>query len=587
MSAPPESSAPLRSGTLPMQGRADCIVILASYLLLSAVPFVPYLFGKAAQDPGWMAGIEVAAWCAAWAVCKRPRRVHWLLLPAFVLLPADVYLYLFYGRGVSARHLGMVLDTSPREMAEFLGGSLWSIAAVTLVFIAWWWLVRRSTLRTDRLDWTGASRGFALAAVSILAVAWASGHGPPAWMQVAAARVDLADTRPFGLFVTAAEYWSERRQLAAMGIGNRAFVFGAHQAHPDTTTLTIVFVIGESSRYDRWSLNGYARDTNPLLAKEANLISAPDVVASASATLLSLPVMLSRKQAMQTYRTGFPEKSFISAFRESGFRTYWISNQIPFGEFDTPVSVFAREADVIQFMNPGGYSDISSLDGILLQPLRNALEDPAPKKLIVLHSLGNHWNYSLRYPEAFDRWRPSLAGVPDPDHTDAGLKGRIDNSYDNSVLYTDWFLARVIAALKSPRNASAMIYISDHGENLHDGACDFVLHGHNTLYDYHVPMLAWYSDAYAAKFPGKVTQLRSHATAPLSTENIFHSILDMADIRYAGERLAWSILSSDFRPHKRYVDSYGWADYDNSTFDGECREVIDKGVPLPRTAGKM
>ena len=28
-------------------------------------------------------------------------------------------------------------------------------------------------------------------------------------------------------------------------------------------------VIGESSRYDRWSLNGYARETNPLLAQEA------------------------------------------------------------------------------------------------------------------------------------------------------------------------------------------------------------------------------------------------------------------------------------------------------------------------------
>jgi len=74
--------------------------------------------------------------------------------------------------------------------------------------------------------------------------------------------------------------------------------------------------------------------------------------------------------------------------------------------------------------------------------------------------------------------------------------------------------------------------------------------------------------------------LLRHKKAKLATENIFHSLLDMADIRYATERLEWSFFSPQFRLHKRYVDSYGWSNYDNATFRGDCREVIDNGKPL-------
>ena len=105
-------------------------------------------------------------------------------------------------------------------------------------------------------------------------------------------------------------------------------------------------------------------------------------------------------------------------------------------------------------------------------------------------------------------------------------------------------------------------------------------HGHNTQYDFHVPALVWYSDLYRTIHPHKVMQLLKNRQVKLSTENIFHSLLDMADIRYAGERLEWSFASGDFRQHKRYVDSRGWADYDNASFKGDCREVIDRGTPL-------
>ncbi|MGH8809532.1 MAG: phosphoethanolamine transferase, partial [Noviherbaspirillum sp.] len=348
----------------------------------------------------------------------------------------------------------------------------------------------------------------------------------------------------------------------------------------NNTPQIFVMVIGESSRYDRWSLNGYVRETNPLLMKEANLVSLANVVTAVSATRLSVPVLVSRKPATQSLQTGFSEKSFLSAFKEAGFKTYWLSNQMSFGQFDTPVSVFAKEADVTQFLNLGGFTNNSSHDEILLAQLQTAIDDPAQKKLIVLHTLGNHWNYSHRHPKEFDRWQPSLFGVANPVHTDIAIKTQMNNSYDNSILYADWFLSQVVNTLKSSTQIATMTYVSDHGQTLYDGTCKLAFHGHNTQYEFHVPARVWYSDQYRATHPAKVHQLLKNRQARLATENVFHSLLDMADIRYSAEQLEWSFVNRKFRQHKRYVDSYGWADYDHASLRGDCREVIDRGTPL-------
>jgi glucan phosphoethanolaminetransferase (alkaline phosphatase superfamily) len=173
-----------------------------------------------------------------------------------------------------------------------------------------------------------------------------------------------------------------------------------------------------------------------------------------------------------------------------------------------------------------------------------------------------------------------LYGIDNPAYTDTAMKPQLNNSYDNSILYTDWFLDHVINALKESKQLTSMMYVSDHGQTLYDGSCNLAFHGHNTQFEFHVPALVWYSDLYRALHPQKINQLLRNKRAKLSTENVFHSLLDMADIHYSSEQLEWSFLNKKFKQHKRYVDSYGWTDYDNATFKGDCREVIDKGKPL-------
>lgn len=581
------------------------LFVLGTYLGLSAVPLMRALFSGTLDNALTLLGIEVTAWLAIWAAFARPAKFHWLLLPAFLALPVELYLNAYYGQGISTHHLGIIAETSPKESMEFLGDRIWLVAVLALGAVGWWTATWRAALKTRGLDWNDNSRWIAIAILSAALAAWmyeqefgieksaasasktASGAAPairfpllPAWAKVPFDREAFGKSWPFGLAVRAHDFWKERQYLSDLAHKSRLFTFGAQQSAQMDIAQIVVMVIGESSRYDRWSLNGYQRETNPLLKKEENLVSLSDVVTAVSATRLSVPILVSRKPAQLSLQAGFTEKSFLTAFREAGFKTWWLSNQMSFGQFDTPVSVFAKEADAMQFLNLGGFGDKASFDEVLLDPLKAALADPAKKKFVVLHTLGNHWNYSHRHPKEYDKWQPSLLGVANPAYTNREIKESLNNSYDNSILYTDWFLSQVIGTLKSSQQMAAMMYVADHGQTLYDGSCGLAFHGHNTQFEFHVPALVWYSDLYRATHPGKVHQLLRNKRARLATENVFHSLLDMADIHYDSEQLEWSFLSRKFLQHKRYVDSYGWSDYDNATFKGDCREVIDRGTPL-------
>jgi len=588
--------------------------LLLSYLLLSIVPFAPLLMGKPVDAPLQLLGVETIAWLSAWAVFKRPAWFHWLLLPAFIAVPTELYLITYYGQGISSHHLGIIAETSPQEALEFLGPTVWLLLIVMVAVILWWALTLRAATRTRELDWNDNSRWVALAALAIGAGLWGYGAafgvaavpgssasasasaggaiagawpstGARALPHVARPPVDLeafARSWPFGLVIRGYDFYKERRYLAELGRRSASFHFGAHQLDRDAEPETVVLVIGESSRYDRWSLNGYARETNPLLSKEPNLVPLKDVITAVSATRLSVPVIISRKTARQSLKDGFYEKSFITAYKEAGFKTFWLSNQISFGKYDTPVSVFAKEADVIDFLNFGGFTNNSNFDEVLFPPFARALADKAQKKLIVIHSLGSHWNYSQRYPKRFDQWQPSLFGIDKPAYTDLRLKPQLNNSYDSSILYTDWFLDQLIEKMKAREQSATLLYVADHGQTLYDKSCKLAFHGHNTEFEFHVPAFVWYSAPYAVRYPAKVDQLKRHAGAHLATENMFHTLLDLGDIRYPGETLDWSVVNPAFVQHKRYVDSYGWTDYDNATYKGDCREVISKGKPLKR-----
>jgi glucan phosphoethanolaminetransferase (alkaline phosphatase superfamily) len=190
---------------------------------------------------------------------------------------------------------------------------------------------------------------------------------------------------------------------------------------------------------------------------------------------------------------------------------------------------------------PGGSAlyALSSYDEAMVPYLESALEKNT-KSLIVLHPTGSHWNYAARYPKNFAQFTPGCEELSGKvDHASCGHDGLI-NSYDNSILYADHVLGEIIAKLKD-RNAF-LIYVSDHAESL--GENGFYGHGSSEIPPEQkiVPLIAWFSDKYLANNPnlgyiphGKI----------LSHDNIFHSILDCANI---GSQIIDKTLSICHKP---------------------------------------
>lgn len=387
----------------------------------------------------------------------------------------------------------------------------------------------------------------------------------------------LNDYFPWGLPLRIQRYVALQQGMKNAKQALQDFYFDARQATSRLDEPEIhVLVIGETGRPDRWQLNGYARATNPLLSKQKDLISFTNVTTGWAWTRMSVPVIISRKPSrMESY---FPEKSIISVFKEAGFWTAWYSTQGALGFHESAVALHASEASDVQYINPAGYRSPGAYDGQLLELLHKALNRPEKKKFIVLHTLGSHYNYVHRNPQDFDYFLPTLRGKLNTSLHDKNLKEELNNSYDNSIKYTDYFLHHVIENLKIQNMVATLLYVADHGENIFDENCDKSGHGHNTEYDYRIAATWWNSEKFGEKFPAKVFSAKSMKTQAWSTENIFESLADAADIKIKNNpRSNKSILSENFQTTPRWVQSGLF--FDRAARSGACK-VLTHTAPL-------
>jgi glucan phosphoethanolaminetransferase (alkaline phosphatase superfamily) len=445
--------------------------------------------------------------------------------------------------------------------------------ALPLPLLAALWSLRA------KLKWSGQARTAVLAiliAAPLGAVALTAMHAPGTANRFRKAEgslfllaASIHEGFPFGMIQRFAEYhrdWGSMRDVVKR---LDAFRFHAHRVNAIGKRQVYVLVIGESSRRDHWQLFGYGRPTNPKLSSLPNLILIPDMVTSWPVSIDAIPLLLTRKPI--TLEEGqWNEASILRAMKEAGFETWWISNQMLIGELDSPVSVYANEAQHMVFLNHVSADASGSYDEVLLQPLRDALHGSNHDQFIVLHMMGSHLQYDMRYPSSFKHFRP-VSSDTDPDV----LPGEhVRNSYDNTILYTDHILATIVGVLRSSGAVAAMWYSSDHGETLPTPICNISGHGIGSRYDYEVPVLFWYSDAYASMFPTRVTALRANAGKPTMSADTFESMIDMASVNFPGHDATWSLFSSQWRYRMRTINFPKQADIDHAVFRKPCDVVV-------------
>jgi glucan phosphoethanolaminetransferase (alkaline phosphatase superfamily) len=263
----------------------------------------------------------------------------------------------------------------------------------------------------------------------------------------------------------------------------------------------------------------------------------------------------------------FKEPSLLEAFSEARFHTVWLSNQLAVEANDSPISVIAYEADEHHFFNPGRNG---TYDGVLVEGLRRTIAETPGDLFIVLHTMGSHSGYPARHPPAFNRFHPSQS-----DEGDAPMNIQLLNSYDNTIAYTDEFLADVAGVLRLSGAVSVMYYVSDHGEDIPDAQCKLRGHGNPSLPDFIVPAVLWYSEAYAGAFPERLAALRLNATRAVTIENTFETFIDMAGLDFPSHDRTWSLASPTLRERQRLVNAFGIVDFD--------RAEVGKGCPILMT----
>ncbi len=331
---------------------------------------------------------------------------------------------------------------------------------------------------------------------------------------------------PYNIFQTSGKYWLEKASL----VKKRLDITKAFNYQLDTKAtedLNIVLIIGESARTDHFQLSGYKRDTNPLLAKENNVIYFKDVTACFPLTRTAVPCMITRATREDRSKLA-TETSFIGIFKKLGFYSEWYGMQGTYTAIDSPYYDLAKEANKTLLL--GTDVDIFSSNDSSLFPFIDQFYEQHSngKTLLILHTYGSHFHYDERYPNEFKKFNPTCKKkkfLTDMSHC---TLEEIINSYDNSILFTDYFVKKVIDKVRNKK--ALVIYTSDHGESL--GENGRFLHGtYNQAEQVEVSMLLWASDKYKESFPENIKLLNSRRNLPILHDHLFHSILGCSGVK--------------------------------------------------------
>ncbi|WP_458701442.1 phosphoethanolamine transferase [Sulfurospirillum sp. 1307] len=293
----------------------------------------------------------------------------------------------------------------------------------------------------------------------------------------------------------------------------------------DSKRKLIIMVVGESARADRFSLNGYEKETNPLL-KQENVVSFTNMYSCGTSTATSVPCMFSMyDRSDYSYKKGISTENAVDIlkhtnkvdilWRDNNSDSKGVALRVNYEDYKTPNK------------NNPICDDKECRDMGMLVGLDKFIEKSNKKDIfIVLHQMGNHGPaYYKRYPKEFLKFKP----ICTTNQLEKCTQEEISNAYDNAILYTDYFLSKTIEFLKgySKDFETAMIYMSDHGESL--GENGVYLHAMPYFMapdaQKHVASVFWSSN------DSVINALKKVQDKEFSQDNLFDTILGIFDVK--------------------------------------------------------
>ena len=531
------------------------------YLLILILPNVILAVTEHLSPAGRIANIIVplTAYWLVLTLSRKTGRTMIILFPVLFLGAFQMVLTYLYGRGPIAVDMWLnLVTTNAGEVNELLSQLLPAIVWVVVIYIptltiaATQWAkhqtIDEAFIRIQRFP---AQCSAAVALIVTFVLAAFTPYTPTN---------DLFPINAISNFGLAVE-----RLEASNGYkdASKDFRYDAHCTFTDDEPETVVLVIGETSRADNWQLYGYHRPTNPVLSKTEGLTVFTDYMSQSNTTHKSVPILLSLADA-EDYTILYRTKGIMQAFREAGYHTAFISNQQRNHSF---IDFLGEQADYCLFLHDSLSRNADDIE--LLKPLRQQIKQNRGKRtFIVLHTYGSHFSYADRYPKAMRHFTP--------DHYDgAKAKYRLQlvNAYDNTIVHTDFLIGKVISTLSSGGGSAAMLFTSDHGEDIFDDQRHLFLHASPfpSYYQLHVPLIAWTSPTYRIRHAEIAQSLISNSHKQAESNSVFHTLLSLGGVATQYRNDSLSLASPAYTPHRRlFID-----DHNKPLSYPECMQEVD------------
>ena len=319
----------------------------------------------------------------------------------------------------------------------------------------------------------------------------------------------------------------------------------------------IILIIGESLQRGHMSLYGYGVKNTPLLEgleASGNLIKFSDTISPYGTTNQVLMRLLNFSDyESERKRAWFRNLSIIDMFKLSGYRTFWISNQEAFGAHALSAKSAADRADAESFLSKSNLYETVRIkpDGVLLPLINQAKAGQSERNFYVIHLIGNHMDYSLRYPEGFGKF--SEADVKFKLTSD---QKKVVAYYDNSVLYNDFVINEIFKIFSD--GDSLIVYLSDHGENLYENGR--LGHGMESRFTYEIPLIFIASREFLSDHAKLWQRLAAAKDKPFMSDDLAHLLADIIGVAPLEFDEHKSPIRADFNASRKRIAN--GVDYD-------------------------
>ncbi|WP_316788114.1 phosphoethanolamine transferase [Pedobacter frigoris] len=470
-----------------------------------------------------------------------------LYYPLVLITPITVFYILTYGVTVNSDTYWLIFNTTFSESHELLKGFyLYGVLIFFTITLLYYFLLKKIPAKISFRSSLCVSLFGTL--LFLIIPFFSNSHSLGYFTKI---KGNLSWAWPSSNYYALKTVKSNFSTIHDFDTRTKDFKFNAIQQINIEDRQIYLLVIGESSRFYNWGINGYSRDTSPKLDKRGNqIISFTNVISGGYITQLAVPMLISQATP-QNFSIHLERKSIVSIFKEAGFKTYWISNNVDNGY----IFIHSKESDVVKYeLSDYKASKNVKTDMDLMKTLSSILSKKEKKTFIVLHTLGSHYDYDARYTTDFKKFKPTASDV-NATATDYKKKDAIINSYDNSILFSDAVLDSTISLIARENAVSYVNYISDHGENLFDDTNLLSQHGSPTPTKYvaKVPMFFWASEKYQNLFGQKYRTLYNQRHAPTGSNNIFYTMLDLCGISFPEISYQKSLANEKYIQEKRYI----------------------------------